>query len=134
MKSPLQRLMRLLLLRLAVRQKRLTMQWVHIKAALYCVRGVKAARGAFLGYLGLKCILGLFAFGVALLHIGFFLYVPWSLESRALVMMALGGVYVLVVIGIVAYLSRESWWMKQTGVSEIVEEAMRSDWQRKNRL
>ena len=133
MKSPLRKLMRLLLLHMAVRQKRLVLQLIRIKAALYCVKGVKAARGAFLAYLGLKCVLGLLAFGMALAHIGFFLYVPWSMKARALTMLALGGVYIFAAVGILVFFTREKWWMKQTGVSEIVAEAMQSNRRRRYR-
>jgi len=132
MRVLLQRLMGLLPLRLAVRQKRLALQLVRIKAATYYVKGVKAVRGAFVGYVGLKCVLGLFAFGVTLVHIGFFLYVPWSLQVRALVMLSLGGVYTLVSGGILVFFLRERWWMKQTGANEIVEAAVQGDRQHRS--
>ena len=73
MAKTLQKLMRVLLVRVAVRYERLAIQLARIKAAMWYVKSVQTARLAFLGYVGIKALIILIGMGVVLVHVGFFL-------------------------------------------------------------
>lgn len=124
MKKKAGRWMMLLLLQLLRRQQRGTLHMGRIKAATYYVKGVQAARRGVMGYLGLAMLKQLLGLGVLLLHIGLVVYLPWTVQEKGLLLLAMGGLYtVLAAIAFGILLSQRT-WMKATRADEAVSRAV----------
>jgi hypothetical protein len=69
-------------------------------------------------------MIGLICVGVVLFHVGLFILLPWTVETKAVLGMFLGVTYV--VIGVVALraIMDEKTWMEKSGAAEMLEEAI----------
>ena len=88
-------------------------------AAAYvsCVRNV---RRVFVALLSLACLLLLALAGFVLIHVAIFVWLPWSLGVKALVLLILGAAYIACGLAAVLSVSSDRTWMKFAGVDKIM--------------
>lgn len=134
MKKTLYRLIRCTILSMLRPYERLARQFTQIKVAMCYVKGVQTARLAFLGYLGLKALVALNVLGVVLIHVGFFLWLPLSIGNRAIVMLALGFLYLIIGALSIMFLADERLWMDKTGADEFVNQALHNEKKNNQRI
>jgi len=103
--------------------RRASLDLVKIQAAMCYVRGVQSARQAFMAGLLLAFCLLLGGCGFVLFHIGLFLIFPWPWS--AVVLMALGTLYMVAVFLALRWLCAEKTWMKFSKADKIVDAAAR---------
>jgi hypothetical protein len=90
------------------------------EAAGVYVAGVRKARQAFIALLGLAAFMLLALSGFVFIHVALFVWLPWSLPVKALVLLILGVVYLGGGLAVVLGLSSDRAWMKFTGVDRIL--------------
>ena len=111
-----------------LRQKeRTAIQLFRIKAATAYVKGVQGARLAFLGYLAVAVLIVIFTAGFILLHVGLYHYLDWPVQSKALLLMVLGGIYFVIPLLVFCVMARPRLWMRCSGADEIVDRALRGE-------
>lgn len=93
---------------------------VRTEAAAAYVAGVRKARRAFIALMGLALLLLLMLSGFVLVHVALFVWLPWSLQVKALVLLVLGAVYLGAGIAVVLAISSDRTWMKFTKVDSII--------------
>jgi hypothetical protein len=93
---------------------------LQIEAAAVYVAGVRKARQAFIALLGLALFLLLALSGFVLIHVALFAWLPWSLASKALVLLILGVVYLGGGVAVVLWLSSDRTWMRFAKVDRIL--------------
>ena len=103
--------------------RRLSIQLLRIEAAKSYLHGVKMARQSAIGVMLLGLIIALITVGALIFHAGLFILLPWTVESKAILGLCLGLVYM--VGGGVALCAamNEKIWMKKSGAARMVEEA-----------
>lgn len=97
--------------------------WVQLQKAALVVKGVRGARLAFLGVIALTMLMMLLGGGFALLHIGLFLLLPSP--ANVVTLLALGAIYTIVGILILAKICSEKTWMQVTGAGKMAAQALR---------
>jgi hypothetical protein len=90
------------------------------EAAVVYVAGVRKARQAFIALLGLAFFMLLALCGFVFIHVALFAWLPWSLPTKALVLLILGVVYLGGGLVVFLGLSSDRAWMKFTGVDRIL--------------
>jgi hypothetical protein len=93
---------------------------LQIEAAAVYVAGVRKAHQAFIVLLGLAVSLLLALSGFVLIHVALFVWLPWSLPVKALVLLVLGVVYLGGGLVVVLGLSSDRAWMRFTKVDSIL--------------
>jgi hypothetical protein len=93
---------------------------VQTEAAAAYVAGVRKARQAFVALLGVALFLLLALSGFVLIHVALFAWLPWSLPTRALVLLILGVVYLGGGLAVVFGLSSDRTWMKFAKVDRVL--------------
>jgi uncharacterized integral membrane protein len=93
---------------------------LEMEAAALYVAGVRKARGAFIALLLAILFLLLVMIGFLLMHVALFLWLPWSLSARALVLFLLGAVYFGGGLAVVFYITSDRAWMKFTKVDQLL--------------
>jgi hypothetical protein len=97
---------------------------LKIQAATCYVKGVIGARRLFVSAVLLSCLLLLLAVGFVLVHVGFFIWVPWSANTKALVLLALGVVYMTVSSVLILRRCSEKTWMKLSKADSVLAAAL----------
>jgi uncharacterized membrane protein HdeD (DUF308 family) len=69
-------------------------------------------------------LVGVICFGAALLHAGLFILLPWSLQTKAILGMILGLVYVIAGAVAIRAALNEKTWMDKSGAGRMLEEAI----------
>jgi len=108
------------------RYKDLSVGLLKIKAATCYVKGVIGARRLFVSAVLLSCLLLLLAVGFVLVHVGFFIWVPWSPKTKALVILALGVVYMTVSSVLILQRCSERTWMKLSKADSVLAAALKN--------
>lgn len=90
------------------------------EAAAVYVAGVRKARQAFIALLGLALVLLLTLSGFVLIHVALFVWLPWSLPAKALVLLVLGVIYLASGLAVVLGLSSDRTWMRFAKVDRIL--------------
>ncbi|HAR98928.1 MAG TPA: hypothetical protein DCS11_08570 [Syntrophus sp. (in: bacteria)] len=93
---------------------------LEAEAAVLYVGGVRKAREAFIALLIAGLFLLLLMIGFLLVHVALFLWLPWSLTARALVLLVLGVVYFGSGLAVVIALTSQRAWMKFTKVDRLL--------------
>lgn len=107
------------------RYRCLSVELIKIEAARSYVRGVQVARSATGGLLLIRLIMALIFFGVVLAHVGLFVLLPWTLENKAILGLALGLSYVAVGGLILRFALKEQTWMNASGATRLVSDAVK---------
>jgi hypothetical protein len=104
--------------------RHLSLHLLKIEATKCYLHGVQLARQSAIGMMRMGLFIALIGLGALLLHAGLFILLPWSAETKAILGMALGLVYV--VIGCVALCSTlsEKTWMEKSGARKMLQDAM----------
>ena len=126
MKKELQQMLWNIFLRLARSKQKDMAHLARIRAAIFYVKGVKAMRLTFLGYLGLSLLCLLLGSGFILLHIGLFFYLPWTIAAKGLLLLVLGALYLAIGAIALAVLSSEGLWMRLTQADRAVGRAVQN--------
>ncbi len=109
------------LLTLLKRYEKNTVTLVQIEAASYYVKGVSKARSVFIFYLIFSCLLLLLLAGFVFLHVALFIYLSWSPQAKAILLMVLSVVYIMIgLVGIFLFCSQKQ-WMKFSKANTLVE-------------
>ena len=106
---------------LLARYRGLSLDLIRIRATAFYVKGVRAARSAYLGLLALLFAVVLAGAGFVLFHVGLFVLLPkpWN----GIVLMALGAIYMLAaLLGLRATVSEKT-WMRLSQADRLVAEA-----------
>jgi uncharacterized integral membrane protein len=93
---------------------------LELQAAAVYVAGVKKTRQAFIALLGSFLLLLLMMSGFLLIHVALFIWLPWSLPLKALILLILGVVYLGGGLAVVLRLSSDRTWMKFARVDRIL--------------
>ena len=104
--------------------RHLSIQLLKIEVAKAYLHGVKTARSSAIGLLCLGLLIGLICVGVMLFHIGLFILLPWSMESKAILGMVLGLIYITTGVIVLRAAMDEKTWMKRSGATQMIKEAM----------
>ena len=104
--------------------RHLSLQLLKIEAAKSYLHGVQMARLSAIGLMGMGLIIALICVGVLLFHVGLFVLLPWTVETKAVLGMFLGLAYV--VIGVVALRAAmdQRTWMEKSGAAAMLKEAI----------
>ncbi|MBF0244171.1 MAG: hypothetical protein HQL31_02705 [Planctomycetes bacterium] len=103
--------------------RQLSIQLLKIEVARRYLHGVRLARRSALGLLQLGLVLGFIAIGALLMHAGLFILLPGSLETKALLGVALGAIYVLIGTVVLGAGMKEKTWMEQSGATTMLKDA-----------
>lgn len=106
--------------------RRLSLDLLKLRAAAVYVRAVQTARRWWIGALLLAGVLLLLAAGFVMLHVGFFLWAPWSPATKGLVLLALGLAYMLLALAVIFKLCSEKAWLEGSQASKLIEAATRN--------
>lgn len=103
--------------------RRLAVQLLKIEAAKCYLHGVQMARLSAIGLMRMGLVIALICVGVLLLHVGLFILLPWTAETKAVLFMLLGLAYV--VVGCVALHAamKEKTWMDKSGAAKMLKDA-----------
>lgn len=106
--------------------RQLSLQLLKIEAAKCYLHGVEMARMSAIGLMRVGLFTVLIVVGMLLLHAGLFVLLPWSMETKAILGICLGLIYV-VIGGLALYAAMAAkTWMIKSGVTEMVEKAIGS--------
>lgn len=98
-----------------------------VKAAIYYLQAIKAARGVVIGICLLLFVLTMIGAGLVLVPLALIMWAPWTNETKVIVGIIIGAVYVLVpVISAMVFLSQKR-WMRMTGASTMLEDVCNPD-------
>ena len=105
--------------------RRLSVQLFKIEAAKSYLHGVRMARLSAIGLMSMGLVIALICIGAVLFHVGLFVLLPWSVETKAILAIGLGLAYM--VIGGVALRAamNERRWMETSGAAEMLADATR---------
>lgn len=103
--------------------RRLSIQLLRIEAAKSYLHGVKMARQSAIGVMLLGLIIALITVGALIFHAGLFILLPWTVESKAILGLCLGLVYMVGGGVALCAVMNEKIWMKKSGAARMVEEA-----------
>ena len=73
--------------------RRVSIDLLKIQAATAYVKGVQTVRRWWIGAIMMALLLLLLAAGFVMVHVGFFLWVPWMPATKAIVLLLLGLLY-----------------------------------------
>ena len=97
------------------------LELAKIRAAVCYVNGVKVTRRLLILWCMLVFCLVLLAIGLALIPIALCLYMPWSSETKAIVAISFGLVYIVVPLIVMINVFSQKRWMRISGASELVD-------------
>jgi hypothetical protein len=103
--------------------RHLSVDFLRIEAAKSYLHGVRLARLLAIRLLLLGLLIGLICMGVLLFHVGLFILLPYSLETKALLGLLLGITYVIVGSIAVSISLKEKAWMDRSGATAMLKEA-----------
>jgi hypothetical protein len=107
--------------------RHLSVQLLKIEAAKCYLRGAQIARLAAIGLMRMGLVIVLIGIGVLLLHAGLFILLPLTVESKAVLCLFLGLVYVAIGCFSLQMAMDEKTWMEKSGAAEILKKATSQD-------
>ena len=112
-----------LALKLLANVRQLSTQWLQIEATRSYLQALRLARLSALGLMGMGLLIALIALGALLVHVALFVLLPWSLETKALLCLGAGLVYI--VGGILALRAAldERTWLEKSGAAKMLQDA-----------
>lgn len=100
--------------------RRLSLDLLKVRAATAYVQGVQTVRRWWIGAILLAAVLLLLAVGFVLIHVGLFLWVPWALATKAMLLCVLGLVYMGLALIILLHCCAEKTWMRGSHADQLV--------------
>jgi len=91
------------------------------EAAAVYVAGVRKTRRAFIALLGSFLLLLVAMSGFLLIHAALFMWLPWSLPVKAMLLLVLGLAYLGGGLAVVLRLCSDRTWMRFTKVDRILD-------------
>lgn len=96
-----------------------------IEAVICYLNGINAARQlTMLWFFRLFCLV-LIAVGLGLIPIVLCLFMPWALQTKAIVALAFAAIYIVVPLVVILRGFSQKRWMKTSGAKEMVENVLR---------
>lgn len=96
----------------------------RVQAATFYVKFASDLRAFLIGVcLSVVCLM-VFASGFFLVHLGLFLWLPWSLKAKAILIFCLGAFYVTVSGLAIASVLSEGRWMRLLRTDVVVRQAL----------
>lgn len=106
---------------LAQHYRQKSMLLLESKTLTWYVKTVAAARKAFIGSVALASLILVLFTGFVLIHMGLFFLLPWTLATRATILLVLGVIYFGAAIAVLMKISSEKFFMQKTKASEMVD-------------
>ena len=103
--------------------RRVAVDWLKIRAAIWYVKGVAQARRIAVRIVSVIAALLLGTAGFIVFHVGVFLWLPVSLAVKGLLLAALGLIYVVVAWLVIRSLLSEGSWLKASGAHDLIAQA-----------
>lgn len=97
---------------------------LKIKAVLCYINGIKTVRRIFLMWCFLVFCLVLLAVGLGLMPLALCLFMPWSPQTKAIVTISFGAVYVIVPLIIVLTVFSQKRWIKVSGANDLMSNVL----------
>jgi cobalamin biosynthesis protein CobD/CbiB len=98
-----------------------SMMFLESKSLVWYVKSIAAARKAFIGTVALSSLILVLFTGFALIHLGLFFLLPWTLATRATIMLVLGLIYFGAALAVLMKVSSEKFFMQKSKASEMVD-------------
>lgn len=103
--------------------RRVSVQSLKIEATKCFVRGVQMARWSTIGLLCMLLMIGLIGVGLLLVHVALFMLLPWTLESKAMLGLFLGVLYMAIGAALLRAALNEKTWMLKSGLTDMLNDA-----------
>jgi MFS family permease len=97
-----------------------SLRLLRLRAATCYLEGVKGARRILILVCLLVFVITLVCAGFVLVPVSMLLFMPWDPDTKAVVGIAVGAVYVLVPAIASIFLLSEKRWMRITGATEVL--------------
>jgi len=97
---------------------------LKVKAAVFYLEGVKGARRVLILLCLLIFVITLIGAGFVLIPISLLIFAPWEPQTKAIVGIAVGTVYLLVPLAAVLLVLTEKRWMEVTGAQDFVKKLL----------
>lgn len=95
---------------------------IRLKMSEFYVKALIIARKSTIGLIGLYFVLNFVLMGIVLLVGGLFYFLPWDTNQKVIVLMILGGTFVILPLVLFVYLLSEKTWYKAAGIDKILED------------
>jgi len=96
------------------------LQLAKIRVAVCYVNGVKVTRRLLMLWCALAFCLVLLAVGLGMIPIALCLYMPWSLQTKAIVAISFALVYIIVPLTILLMVFSQKRWMRISKANDLV--------------
>ncbi|MEX2606754.1 MAG: hypothetical protein WD708_05365 [Kiritimatiellia bacterium] len=104
--------------------RRSSVRLAKIELARIYLQGVSVARSSVGAVLRLCLLVGMMAMGLLLLHVALFMLLPWSLQTKAFLILGLGVTYTLTAGLVMGMVLRESSWIRKSGAQLLLDDAL----------
>lgn len=104
--------------------RRSSVRLAKIELAKIYLEGVGMVRNSAGTLFRLSLTVGMLVMGLLLLHVALFMLLPWSLQTKAFLILGLGGFYTLTAAIVIGMVSREKTWIRKSGAQRLLEEAL----------
>ncbi|GEM_PF-4452605 len=94
------------------KSKDLAFDLAKVKSALYYLKSVETVRQFFFGLFQIICSISFLFFGMAMIHLGVLMFLPFSHSIKALIILILGVIYVSTFLFVLFYLFSGDRWLK----------------------
>lgn len=101
-----------------------TLRLLKIRAAIYYLEGIKTARQVLILLCMLIFVITLIGAGLVLIPVALLLFMPWQPETKAIVGLVIGIIYLLIPAIALLFLLSEKRWMKLTGTNDILKKLL----------
>jgi uncharacterized SAM-binding protein YcdF (DUF218 family) len=96
-----------------------------VEAVICYLNGINAARQVTMRlFFRLFCLV-LMAVGLGLIPLGLCLFMPWAPQTKAIVVLAFGAVYIVVPLILILTGFSQKRWMKTSGAKDLVENVLK---------
>lgn len=95
-----------------------------VQAAIFYLEGIKGVRRVILQMVLLVFLITLIGAGLVLVPLALLLFMPWSPQTKAIVGLLIGLLYLLVPLVALIPLLSEKRWMKITGAQDVLKKLL----------
>jgi hypothetical protein len=104
--------------------RRVTIDWLKIRATIWYVKGVARARRIAVRVVAIVAALLLGTAGFIVFHVGLFLWLPVSLAVKGMLLAALGLIYLISAGLVIRSLLSQGTWLRESGAHDLIAQAM----------